>query len=75
MQVDQDEYIVSQPIPSHAKVDYLKYSFNYVSLSLEKSFCTLYRFDICYFMQEPIVIVVLEEHQSEVVVNPPLPPK
>ena len=26
-------------------------------------------------MQEPIVTVVLEEHQSEVVVNPPLPPK
>ena len=25
-------------------------------------------------MQEPIDTVVLEEHQSEVVVNPPLPP-
>ena len=34
----------------------------------------MYRFDICYFMQEPIETVVLEEHQSEVVVNPPLPP-
>ena len=35
----------------------------------------MYRFDICYFMQEPIVTVVLEEHQSKVVVNPPLPPR
>ena len=33
----------------------------------------MYRFDICYFMQESIEIVVLEEHQSEVVLDPPLP--
>ena len=28
--------------------------------------------DICYFMHESIETVVLEEHQSEVVVDPPL---
>ena len=53
---------------------YLKYAFNYFSLCLENSFFNLYLFDICYFMQEPIETVVLEEQQSEVVVNPPLPP-
>ena len=37
------------------------------------SLCTfMYRFDICYFMQESIEPVVLEEHQSKVVVDPPL---
>ena len=37
-------------------------------------FCRfIYLFDICYFIQEYIETVVLEEHQSEVVVNPPLP--
>ena len=34
-------------------------------------FCRfMYCFDICYFMQESIEPVVLEEHQSEVVVDP-----
>ena len=32
----------------------------------------MYRFYICYFIQESIETVVLEEHQSEVVVDPPL---
>ena len=33
MQVDQDEYIVLHPIPSHAEVDsqiHLKYAFSYI---------------------------------------------
>ena len=39
------------------------------------SLCTfMYRFDICYFMQASIQPVVLEEHQSEVVGDQPLPP-
>ena len=39
------------------------------------SLCTfMYRFDICYFMQESIEPVVLNEHQREVVFDPPLPP-
>ena len=39
-------------------------------------FCMfMYRFDICYFMQESIETVVLEEHQSEVVVDPPFSPR
>ena len=37
-------------------------------------FFVLSYIDICYFMQESIELVVLEEHKSEVVVNPPLPP-
>ena len=39
-------------------------------------FCRfMYHFDICYFMQESIQTVVLEEHQREVVVDPPIRPR
>ena len=37
-------------------------------------FFVLSNIDICYFMEESIEPMVLEEHQSEVVENPPLPP-
>ena len=38
-------------------------------------FFVLSNIDIYYFMQESIEPVVLEEHQSEVVGDPPLPPR
>ena len=38
------------------------------------SLCTfMYRFDIYYFIKESIETLVLEQHQSKVVVDPPLP--
>ena len=72
----QHEVIAEPPLPSHQ----VHVCFAFFGKIIFHPSCTclvlfvLSNIEICYVMQGTIEPLVLEEHQREVVVDPPLPP-